>query len=77
MLTCKIFVNPTSETKANRDGIVHVICSPESREPLVGLSQRKQRQCVLMGRSGYQQRSVWDLVQLESLDGANGELGIV
>ena len=25
MLTCKVFVNPTSETKANRDGIVHVI----------------------------------------------------
>ena len=25
MLTCKVFVNPTTETKANRDGIVHVI----------------------------------------------------
>jgi hypothetical protein len=25
MLICKIFVNPISETKANRDGIVHVI----------------------------------------------------
>src|SRR5271156_5559348 len=25
MLTCKVFVNPTTETKANRNGIVHVI----------------------------------------------------
>jgi len=25
MLTYKVFVNPTTETKANRDGIVHVI----------------------------------------------------
>src|SRR4051794_39949571 len=25
ILTCKVFVNPTTETKANRDGIVHVI----------------------------------------------------
>jgi len=25
MLTCKVFVNPTTKTKANRDGIVHVI----------------------------------------------------
>jgi hypothetical protein len=41
--------------------------------PLVRLSQRKQRQCVLMGRSGYQQRSAWDLIQLRSWTGANGE----
>lgn len=25
MPTCKVFVNPTTETKANHDGIVHVI----------------------------------------------------
>jgi hypothetical protein len=46
--------------------VVGVICLPESREPLVRLSQRKQRQCVLMSRSGYQQRSAWGLVQLRA-----------
>ena len=47
-----------------------VICSHPSRvSPLVRLSQRKQRQCVLMGRSGYQQKSAWDLVQLRAWTG--------
>jgi hypothetical protein len=46
--------------------VVGVICSPEPREPLVILSQRKQRQYVLMGRSGYQKRLAWDLVQLRA-----------
>jgi len=49
--------------------VVGVICSPEPREPLVILSQRKQRQYVLMGRSGYQKRSAWDLVQLRAWTG--------
>ena len=49
--------------------VVGVICSSEPRQPLVRLSQRKQRQCVLMGRSGYQQRSAWDLVQLRAWTG--------
>jgi hypothetical protein len=46
--------------------VVGVICSPKPRQPLVVLSHRKQRQCILMGRSGYQQRSAWDLVQLRA-----------
>jgi hypothetical protein len=47
-----------------------VICSHPSRvSPLFCLSQRKQRQCVLMGRSGYQQRSAWALVQLRAWTG--------
>jgi len=46
--------------------VVGVICSPEPREPLIRLSQRKLWYCVLMGRSGYQQRSAWDLVQLRA-----------
>jgi hypothetical protein len=44
--------------------VVGVICSSKPRQPLVVLSQRKQRRCVLMGRSGYQDRLAWDLVQL-------------
>jgi hypothetical protein len=46
--------------------VVGVICSPEPRQLLVRLSQRKQRQRVLMGRSRYQQRSACDLVQLRA-----------
>jgi hypothetical protein len=49
--------------------VVGVICSSNPRQPLAVLSQRKQRQCVLMGRSGYQQRSAWDLVQLRAWTG--------
>ena len=49
--------------------VVGVICSSKPRQPLVVLSQRKQRRCVLMGRSGYQQRLAWDLVQLRAWTG--------
>jgi hypothetical protein len=46
------------------------LLTPEPRQPPGSvLSQRKQRQCVLMGRSGYQQRSAWDLIQLRAWTG--------
>src|SRR5277367_4875856 len=57
---------PRLKTATN---VVGVICSSEPHQPLVVLSQRKQRQCVLIGRSGYQQRSAWDLVQLRAWAG--------
>jgi N-terminal domain of NWD NACHT-NTPase len=41
MLTYKIFVNPTFETKANRDGIVHVISRMKWYCELSGLLLRE------------------------------------
>ena len=38
------------------------LLTPAAWTPLVRLSQGKQRQRVLMGHSGYQQRSAWGLV---------------
>jgi len=44
--------------------VVGVVGSPVPRRPQVFWSQSMQRPFVLVGCSGYQQRSVWDFVQL-------------
>jgi hypothetical protein len=61
---------PRLKTATN---VVGVICSSEPHQPLVVLSQRKQRQCVLIGRSGIPTEVGVGPCPAEGLGWANGE----